>query len=38
MKEKSKFIFNEFKSIMSNELMITNLSFIDMNVVCFTSN
>ena len=38
MKEKSKFIFNEFKSIMLNELMMINSSFINVNVICFISN
>ena len=38
MNEKSNFIFNEFKLIMLNELMIIDLSFANMNVICFISN
>ena len=35
MNEKSKFIFNEFKSIMSNELLIINSSFANIKALCF---
>ena len=38
MKKKSKFIFNEFKSIMIKELLIVNLIFININAARFISN
>ena len=38
MKKKSKFIFNEFKSIMLNGLLTTDSSFANVNVDCFISN
>ena len=37
MNEKSKFIFNEFKLIMLNELLIIDLSFANAEVLCFAS-
>ena len=38
MKKKSKFIFNEFKSIMIKELLIVDLTFANVNAACFISN
>ena len=37
IKKKLKFIFNEFKSIMLNELLIINLLFINVKSVFFIS-
>ena len=38
MEKKSKFIFNELKSTILNELIIIDSSFTNVNVACIISN